>query len=62
MEAETLQVTSISESEANARLYTKEYLKLQEIYALESVNKIVYTNGVNTILSDMGNQVPIKIV
>ncbi len=62
MEAETLQVTSMSESEANARLYTKEYLKLQEIYALESVNKIVYTNGVNTILSDMGNQVPIKIV
>jgi hypothetical protein len=71
IDAETLEVSSMAESNANDLLLTPAYLKLKEIEAMSRIQSVVYTNGENTVLGQVSvtetkktadGKTPIRIV
>ena len=71
IDAETLEVSSMAESNANDVLLTPAYLKLKEIEAMSRIQSVVYTNGENTVLGQVSvtetkkrsdGKIPIRIV
>ena len=71
IDAQTLEVKSLAESNANDLLLTDAYLKLKEIEAMSRIQSIVYTNGEKTVLGQVSvneakktanGQIPIRIV
>ena len=71
IDAQTLEVSSMAESNANDLLLTPAYLKLKEIEAMARIQSVVYTNGENTVLGQVSvtetkktadGRTPIRIV